>query len=98
MAPLPFQRLDESSFLAADVGPGAGGENDVEIVIRAEDFLSQKPARHGFLDCFLDDTIAEGEFASNINERQMTVDGVSSDDDPRDKLVRIAFDEDAAVA
>ena len=40
---LAFQRFDQSCFFAADISAGAGMQNDVEVVVRAENLLTEKP-------------------------------------------------------
>ena len=51
-----------------------------------------------FLQSLVQNTIAKRELAAYIDESQVAIDGVSSNDDAFDELVRIAFDDHTILA
>src|SRR5580765_7207100 len=73
-------------------------QNDLEIKIGSEDFLPKKSFRPRLLQRFIEDAISQCEFASDINERQMAVNGVRSDDHAFDQLMRVALKNHAILA
>src|SRR5678815_6047871 len=73
-------------------------QNDIEIVVRPENFCPQVAFASSFSQCLFKNTVAEREFATDINESQVAFDSVRGNDDAFNQLVRVAFNDDAILA
>src|SRR5262249_5818339 len=69
-----------------------------EIVARSENLFPDKSTRSRFVQRFLEHTITESELAADIDESQVTVNSVRGNDDAFDKLMGIAFHNNAVLA
>src|SRR6516165_1113473 len=73
-------------------------KDDVEVVVRTKDLLTEESSSSGFLERFIQNSIPERKFAANVDEGKMAIHGVCGDDDAFDQLVRITFHDDAILA
>ena len=97
MAALAFERFEEGRLLAADIGPGAAVDEDVQVKPGAQDVLSQeypfrRPRRSAALKPPGDGLV----FAPDIDIGRMDAHGIGGDDDPLDEEMGIVG-QDVAV-
>src|SRR5437867_10608093 len=70
---------------------------EVAAKLRAQDILPQKTLRIGLLDGLLHDPVAFHELPTNVAVNGAGLDGVSSDQDSFEDLMRIALQEDSVL-
>src|SRR6185503_18842052 len=98
MTSLAFERFEQAGLFSADVRTGSRMQNDIEIEIGSEDFLSQKPFRLRLAQRLVQDAISQREFSPDVDEREVTIDGIGGDDHAFDQLVRVALENHAILA
>ena len=96
LAALALDRVDQRRLLAADEGPGAEADLQVEVEAGAEDVLAQQPALAALVDGVLDPLDGQRVLGADVEEALVRADGVAADDHPLDDVERIAL-EHAAV-
>ena len=96
LAALALDRVDQRRLLAADEGPGAQADFQVEIEARAEDVLAQQAPLAALLDRPLDPLDGHRIFGADVEEALLGADGEAADDHPLDHVQRIAL-QHAAV-
>src|SRR5262249_30912314 len=89
LAALAFEALDQPGLFAADVGAGAAVDGQVERVSGAEDVLSEKNARVGFLQRAVQNARAEIELAADVDVGVSALQSVGGEDDSLDDLMWI---------
>src|ERR1019366_7250512 len=93
---LPFQGLNETGLLAADVSAGATVNVDFQIVAGTQDVLSEEVLGSGFLQRAIEYLRALGKLATDIDVGEVDVIRVAGDDHTLEQLVRV-FVEDLLV-
>ena len=96
-AALALQGLEQRSLVAADVRAGAGVHDDVEAEARAEDVAPERAVRVGVVDRGQHPLEAEGELATDEDERPRDLERPGRDDDPFDQLVGVSLHEEAVL-
>src|SRR5437879_12065160 len=86
-----FQRFDQTCFLAANVGSGAGVEDDLEVISGSEDFPAEESAPVCFLQTLVQNTTANRKPAAYINESQVASHDRSGKDNAYDQLHRNTY-------
>ena len=96
MSPLAFQGLEQGRLFAADVGPRAAVDEDVEVEPRPEDVFPQEVLQAGVGDGRLQPPGDGFIFAADVDIRRVDAHGVRGDDDPLEEKVGIV-EHDIAV-
>src|SRR6185295_135146 len=97
IAALPLERLEKCRFLAADVRPGPPINNDIEAEAAPQNVLAEETPGTGLLHRLLEGPIPLVEFAPDIEEGEIRLDGVGREDDPLQDQVRILFDQETVL-
>src|SRR5665213_2760465 len=92
-AALALERVEQSRLFTADIRTGAALDREFEIVIAAADPFADVPGVAGLLHGIAHDLEAGLELAANIDERVMAADGVRTEQDALDDLVRRLFEQ-----
>ncbi len=88
--------MDQGRLLAADEGPGAQADFQVEIEARAENVLAQQAPPAALVDRPFDPPNGHGVFGTDVEEAAMGADGEAADEHAFNHVQRIAF-QHAAV-
>src|SRR5436190_15788009 len=97
MPAFTLEGFEQTGFFSANIRAGSGMKNDLEIVVGAKDFRSQKSFGLGFRQRLVEHSLPVAELAANVDECQMAFHRVSSDDHAFDQLVRITLDDYAIL-
>ena len=76
---LAFNRMDQGRFFAADEGPRAEADFQVEIEARAEDVLAQQAPGAALVDGVLDAADGHRVLGADIEETPLCADGIAAD-------------------
>ncbi|MBA7611439.1 hypothetical protein ES703_18663 [subsurface metagenome] len=90
---LTFQRLNEGHFLPADIGSAAPVNQDLKVILSAEDVLAQDIAGAAFFHGRFQQPGLLDKLPPDIDEGQVTADCPAGDDHPLKQLVRVMGDE-----
>ena len=71
-----FERRQQRGLFAADIGAGATMDDQVQVVARAENILTDEAGSISFLDRALQPRGAEDHLAANVNERRVRLNRV----------------------
>ena len=91
-----FERFEQAGLFAADVGPGALVHVDVAVEAAAQHILADDSGGPRFGDGFFHNACGLGEFAADVDVREVHVERPGGDHHALKQLVRI-FVEDVAV-
>jgi len=91
-----FERFDQSRFFAADVGPGAAMDVNIDTEPGAENVTPKEIVFARFFNGALEDFRAFREFASYVNVGRARIQRETRDQDSFKQLMRI-FVDDVAI-
>ncbi len=89
LAAEPLERVEQRRFLAADVGPGAGVHDHVQVQVRAEDLLAEIAGRPRLGDGELEPPDHVHDLAAHVDEGLVGADRVAGDDHALDQRLRV---------